>query len=299
MAATVAIKDYPFKIKYTNNYTYDSATTGSSSSELVFNGTRQHKLNLHMSPYARYRVQEGMTSDIVRTMTSQYASSSGLSIYSSGTDEITVTDTGGGIQNVVFRNNRYTLDANSYITGYTVDSNTGNLTVDMETVDYTINGTGSNIFSDYVFEQTGTATGWGGNYYSQESFADNKRWRLKQNLLVRRGFRGDTLGQLKDNERVALETLREMVTEREFRKYLKYGFVLVPGESGAVYQVFRNRSHTKVWKGGKLIEEVCVRIKSSENVPPTDNVIALATMIRADEDEFKKCGNVYKMAKAA
>ena len=80
---------------------------------------------------------------------------------------------------------------------------------------------------------------------------------------------------------------------------MKYGFVLIEGKSGKTYQIFRNAYHTKVWKGGKLIEEVCVRIKSNLKVPPTDNVIAFRTMIRIDEEEFRKIGNVYKMIKAA
>lgn len=36
----------------------------------------------------------------------------------------------------------------------------------------------------------------------------------------------------------------------------------------------------------------CVRLKG--NVPPTDNVIAIMTMLSVDEDMFRKSGNVYK-----
>ena len=102
-------------------------------------------------------------------------------------------------------------------------------------------------------------------------------------------------GNIPKNEQIAMETLREMVTELEFRKYLKYGFVLVPGRSGDVFQVFRNKSHTRVWRNGEVIEEICVRINSKIKVPLTDNVIAFKTMIEADEHEFKKIGNIYKM----
>jgi hypothetical protein len=88
-----------------------------------------------------------------------------------------------------------------------------------------------------------------------------------------------------------------MITELEFRKYINYGFLSVRGRSGRVYQIFRNQSHTKVWKGDKLVEEVCVRIR--ESVPPTDNVIAFKAIVEADEEEFHKIGNVYKMEKVA
>ncbi len=126
-----------------------------------------------------------------------------------------------------------------------------------------------------------------------------KRRRIKNNLTIITKTRALPVEKIPENERVAQETLREMITELEFRKYLKYGFVLVPGEGGKTFQVFKNESHTKVWKNGKVIEEVCVRIKYSAKVPPTDNVIAFMSMIQASEDEFKKLGNVYKMAEAA
>jgi hypothetical protein len=86
-----------------------------------------------------------------------------------------------------------------------------------------------------------------------------------------------------------------MITEEQYRKYLKFGFILVKGQSGLTYQIFRNESHTKVWKNGKIIKEICVRIKD-HNIPLTDNVIAFKTIIEASENQFYKMGNVYKMA---
>jgi len=109
-------------------------------------------------------------------------------------------------------------------------------------------------------------------------------------------------------ESQAIDTLRDMITETEFRRYLKYGFVLVKGASGATYQVFRNQSHTRVWRDGKVIEEVCIRLRGSGwtdheypdngKIPPTDNIIAFKNMIEADEEGFKKSGNLYKMVAA-
>lgn len=96
----------------------------------------------------------------------------------------------------------------------------------------------------------------------------------------------------------ALETLREMITETEFRRYLKDGFILVRSKSGAVYQIPRDKSHTKVWKDGKLLEEICVRL-TDRNCPPTDNVIAFKVVIESDEEAFRSMGNIYNMRKAA
>lgn len=101
-----------------------------------------------------------------------------------------------------------------------------------------------------------------------------------------------------DSERKAIETLRDMITEEEYRRYIKYGFILVRGASGAVYQISRSEQHTKVWVNGKVVEEVCVRI-SDKSIPPTDNVIAFKAVIESDEESFKKMGNLYTFKKAA
>ena len=97
-------------------------------------------------------------------------------------------------------------------------------------------------------------------------------------------------------EKVAMEALRESLTENEWRRYLTRGFILVRGSSGKRYQIFRDKWHTKVWDKGKVVSEICARISGA--VPPTDNVIAFKTMIEADERQFERIGNVYKMAAA-
>jgi len=139
----------------------------------------------------------------------------------------------------------------------------------------------------------------GGNPFLEPATkADKFQAQLKKNLTIIVKSRAAPINNVPENELIAIETLREMITETEFRKYIKYGFLLVRGTSGNVYQVFRNQSHTKVWKNGKLIEEICVRIDNDE-IPPTDNVIAFKVLIEVSEEEFKKRGNVYPMAKAA
>jgi hypothetical protein len=135
------------------------------------------------------------------------------------------------------------------------------------------------------------------SYYLHPSKIQMKKAEIQSNLLIQVKSRSNASqypGET-EPERKALETLRETITEAEFRKYLRYGFVLVKGQSGKTYQIFKNKSHCKVWLGGKLIEEVCVRIKDVQ-VPKTDNVIAFKTMIEASEENFKTLGNVYKMA---
>jgi len=137
--------------------------------------------------------------------------------------------------------------------------------------------------------------------YFPKSPRSIKRENIKKNLATHFKSRANSVNPLKglpENEQRAIETLREEITESEFRKYIKYGFVLVKGQSGKTYQIYRNESHTKVWKNGKVIEEICVRIKNYK-IPPTDNVIAFSNMIQIDEEEFRKIGNVYKRMSVA
>ena len=113
-------------------------------------------------------------------------------------------------------------------------------------------------------------------------------------ILVKSRVRDEyqDFSNMSPEESKALDTLREMITETDFRRYLVYGFLLIKGQSGKVYQVFRTQHHTKVWEKGKKVEEVCAYIKDSK-IPPTDKLIAFKTMIETDEDLFRKAGNVY------
>lgn len=125
-----------------------------------------------------------------------------------------------------------------------------------------------------------------------------KQQKIKNNLLIKVKSRGTAHKHIPENEQIAMDTLREYITETEFRKYLRFGFICIDGQEGRTYQIFKNHSHTKVWKDGKVIEEVCVYLKNKK-IPPTDTVIAFRTMIKTSEEDFRKLGNVYNMRRAA
>jgi len=99
-------------------------------------------------------------------------------------------------------------------------------------------------------------------------------------------------------ENTAIETLREYITEYEFRKYLIRGFLNVQAASGLVYQIRRNNNHVKVFQRGVKVEELCVHFRDC-NVPPSDKIIAFKIMIETDEQEFRNMANVYNMRIAA
>jgi len=109
--------------------------------------------------------------------------------------------------------------------------------------------------------------------------------------------RSKPLGHVHGNEAIAVECLREMLSEQEYRKYITHRFVLVKGQSGKTYQILRDECHVKVWNGGIIVEEVCIYIKD-HGIPPTDKVVAFKTMIETDEGKFRSMGNVYKMTQA-
>jgi hypothetical protein len=124
-----------------------------------------------------------------------------------------------------------------------------------------------------------------------------KKWEIKKQLTVIVKSRAQEISKIPSNEWMAIQTLRDMITETEYRKYLKDGFISIKGQSGKIYKISKHGWHTKVFLKGDLIEEICVRLKG--DVPPTDNVIAFKTMIETDEEYFASLGNRYIMKKVA
>ena len=140
--------------------------------------------------------------------------------------------------------------------------------------------------------------------YSEDGFISScsvkvefKSFRFKNYYIIVRS-RADIIINAPKNELRAIDTLREMITETEYRKYMVHSFITVPTTSGKIYQIFRNDNHVRIWQGGILIEELCIYIKDSK-IPPTDKVITLKIMIETDEEGTRKLGNIYNMRIAA
>jgi len=119
--------------------------------------------------------------------------------------------------------------------------------------------------------------------------------RARSGLVINVRTRSKPIAGISDDEWRAIETLREMISEQEYRRYIRDGFISVLGKSGRVYQIFRDTGHMRVWFDGKLLEEICVTLKDKK-IPQTDRVISMKTIIETSEDDIKKLGNVYKMA---
>lgn len=87
----------------------------------------------------------------------------------------------------------------------------------------------------------------------------------------------------------ALQLLRGLVGQDEFRRYLKYGFIMVRGGSGLRYQVRRGRHVVDVWNERGRVDGICVYLQGQ--FPPTDDTITRMLMAERDELELWRRGN--------
>jgi hypothetical protein len=90
-------------------------------------------------------------------------------------------------------------------------------------------------------------------------------------------------------ELTALQLLRQLIGQTEFRRYLRYGFVVVTGRSGLRYQVVRDRHVIVVWGRYGRLDSICCYLAGP--FPPTDAVITRMLMAERDELELWRRGN--------
>jgi hypothetical protein len=102
------------------------------------------------------------------------------------------------------------------------------------------------------------------------------------------------LGQTTDiRETRARETLKRVLGDDKFKRFLKHGFVSVRAKSGLVYQIFPAHGITNVYRDGEHIERLCVVLRGS--FPPTDSLIMRYLLILNDERDFRKHAIEHKV----
>jgi hypothetical protein len=114
---------------------------------------------------------------------------------------------------------------------------------------------------------------------------------IRNNLLIKVRDRSQPGIKWSPGEERARNTLRDMLTEKDWRRYLTNGFIMIRGDSGYWYQIFSSRENVRVYKDGKLAHNICIH--SDSNCPPTDHVINMKVTIEMDEAAIWKGGNVY------
>jgi len=154
------------------------------------------------------------------------------------------------------------------------------------TMHMTYTSDGSNISNPYIVVES----------------AESKKARINQSLVRQMksnlrlgGFSRQIsiLNKVSPQEDKARASLRDLISEREWRRYMTNGFVIVKATSGRSYQIFNDQRHIKVYVKGKLSSEICIHTDSS--CPKTDHILNIMSLIEHDENLIwtKGIGNVY------
>jgi len=95
-----------------------------------------------------------------------------------------------------------------------------------------------------------------------------------------------------ERELRARETLRRLLGDGKFQRFLRNGFVSVQGKSGKVYQIYPGHGMTVVYNRGTPIEKLCVVLRG--DFTPVDSLITRYVMILHDEQQFRALANVWQ-----
>lgn len=143
-----------------------------------------------------------------------------------------------------------------------------------------------------------------GNYYSIGSHIDSPAIRAeikKQDFLdkMRRSLsisprRLGLESPKSPSEMKARDTLRDLISERDWRNYVMNGFLMIQGPSGKRYQVFNDQRRIRVFEGRENTYELCIH--TDRQCPPTDHVLNLKLFIEFDEDSVWKASNATRMS---
>jgi hypothetical protein len=91
-------------------------------------------------------------------------------------------------------------------------------------------------------------------------------------------------------EQRARETLKLVVGDEAYQRFLRSGFVVARNSSsGRVYQIFPGHQFTRVYENGQCIEQLCVVLKG--NFPPTDALIVRYLMALNNEARLWQLAN--------
>ena len=87
-------------------------------------------------------------------------------------------------------------------------------------------------------------------------------------------------------EERARQTLRRIIGEQAFRKFIRDGFITVVPKSGLTYRIYPGQGMTDVYDKGIMVDRLCVVLKG--DFPPTDSILMRYLLILNDEGEFSE-----------
>lgn len=85
-------------------------------------------------------------------------------------------------------------------------------------------------------------------------------------------------------EERARQTLRRIIGEQAYRKFMRDGFITVVPKSGLTYRIFPGDGMTEVYDRGIMVDRLCVVLQG--NFPSTDSLLMRYLLILNDEGEF-------------
>lgn len=125
------------------------------------------------------------------------------------------------------------------------------------------------------------------------NFQDKKRTlrnHIKGNLLIKSVSRS-LERSISLEEQKARDSLRDLITEKDWRRYVTNGFIMVKGEH-YWYQIF-NRGNIGVFHKGKKTHSICIH--TDKSCPPTDHVLNMKILAEIDERQIWRGGNVHTL----
>ena len=150
----------------------------------------------------------------------------------------------------------------------------------------TINGTGTSFWVDST----------GLNYphdYVTALVKNRVKSVIKNNLLIKVNSRQKPLQtKARIEEQRARLTLRDMLSEQDWRRYVTNGFIMVKGSFDYWYQIFAS-SGVNVYKHGKKVHYICIH--TDNTCPPSDHVINMKLLVEFDEAALWKGGNIRQV----
>ena len=147
-------------------------------------------------------------------------------------------------------------------------------------------------YLDYGLEYGTTgAVEWGNCFKPQATPREQLRQAMAQRLAPAIHVLRKALTPAEEQETRARGTLRRVVGDEKFQRYLRCGFVTVRNpRNGLTYQCFPGHGGVKVWKDGKMVESWCVFLQG--NFPPTDQLITRYLMVLNNPDQLRAIANV-------
>lgn len=193
--------------------------------------------------------------------------------------------------------------SNKYVT---LDYGTGDLLSETKSIIYSAyNNITATSLEGYASNWDTNATTTCSNlniYSSWDSYKDDYGWappvitpsdRMRQMIrdrmapAIHRGRKRNPMSIAMDiREERARQTVRRIIGEQAYKKFIRDGFITVVPKSGLTYRIFPGHGMTEVYDRGIMVDKLCVVLQG--NFPPTDSLLMRYLLILNDEGEFSK-----------